>query len=217
MTESVSALDRLVRYWWVLALTALLGAVGGAALSIAMPATYQANAYVLVTSVEPGDTVSAVNFTQAYGRIMEQPEILGSVAAAVGSTTEQLQRDIQASTSPDSPLVVLSASAENAERVAEVANAAADGLVVFGNNQSAQTGVRLTVFSGASSPPAPASPILSLNVAIGVAAGLLIGGLALTATPLTGRRSPGEIERIRDAARPGDGQNRQAMMEGRLS
>lgn len=200
MNESLSSLDKLVRLWWVLALATLLGAAGGAIASIAMPVTYTANAYVLVAAVDSDDNVTAVNLTQAYGRIMEQPEILGSVAAVVGSTTEQLQRDVQASTSPDAPLVVLTASAGSAERAADVANAAADSLVVFGNNQSVTTGVRLTMFSGASSPPSPASPVLSLNIALGAAAGLLIGGLGVVARPAMGPGRPEGSDHTREAA-----------------
>lgn len=191
--EPLSRLDRLARYWWVLVLAAVVGCASGVALSLVTPTTYRASAYVVVVPdiVAPDQSVpelSAISFSHAYGRIIEQPEILGSVAAAVGSSVEQLQRDIQGSTSPESPLVVLTASAGTAERAAEIANAAADGLVTFGNNQSDVTGVQLSVFSGASSPPRPTSPVLPLNAALGTATGLLVGGLALLAAP--GRPAP---------------------------
>jgi len=178
--------QRLTRYWWLLALAAVLGGASGLVLSLVMPSTYQASAYVIVVPDESGGELAAISFSQAYGRITEQPEILGTAAAAIGSSVEQLQRDIQASTSPESPLVVLTGSAGTAERAAEIANAVSESLVVFANGQSDTTRVVVSVFSGASSPPVPSSPVLPLNVALGTATGLLVGGLALLAAPARG-------------------------------
>jgi capsular polysaccharide biosynthesis protein len=183
MLRSLNPLDRLTRYWWILALAAVLGGASGVALSLVMPPTYRASAYVIVVPSGTVQELSAISFSQAYGRIIEQPEILGNVAAEVGSSVEQLQQGIQGSTSPESPLIVLTASARTAERAAEIANAVAEGLVTFGNNQRAFTSMHLAVFSAASSPPAPASPVLPLNAAIGTATGLLVACLALLTIP----------------------------------
>jgi capsular polysaccharide biosynthesis protein len=191
VSGSLNPLDRLTRYWWVLALTAVLGGAGGVALSLVMPPIYRASAYVIVVPSGSVQELSAISVSQAYGRIIEQPEILGNVAAEVGSSVEQLQQDIQGSTSPESPLVVLTASAGTAERAAEIANAAAESLVTFGNNQRVFTGMELAVFSAASSPPAPASPVLPLNAAIGTATGLLVACLALLTVPTRPARRQG--------------------------
>jgi capsular polysaccharide biosynthesis protein len=139
--------------------------------------TYSATAYVLVVS-DPDGGPAAVNFAQAYGRLASMRETLGWAAKPIPSKVlDRSRAQIQASSSPDTPLVRLTASASTAMLSAELANTAADALVRYGNAHQHDTGVRVAPMTQASVPPAPSSPNLPLNVAVGVATGLLLGGL----------------------------------------
>lgn len=181
MTDSGHILTNLVRRWWVLAVGALLGALGGGLYAVLTPPTYTADAYVIVVAADPGSETPAMDFAQAYGRIVDQPQILGSAADVLGTSVGALDDRVQGSTSPDSPLVELSASARTAQLAADYANAVANRLVAFGNTQTSGTGMTLAVFSAAGAPPEPASPVLVLDVVVGAATGVLIGGFALLA------------------------------------
>jgi capsular polysaccharide biosynthesis protein len=170
----------LRRCWPVLAAVPL-GAACGGAYALAVPAQYQANAYVMVVPQADGDSATAVNFAQAYGRVIAQPEVLLDASASTGVPLAQLTPLIQATTSPDAPMVQITGSAPTAARAAAEANAVARSLVAFGNDASQQTRVRLITFAAAARPAAASSPSRSLDVAVGGAAGLLVGGLGMMA------------------------------------
>ncbi|WP_067451885.1 Wzz/FepE/Etk N-terminal domain-containing protein [Actinomadura macra] len=176
----------------------LAGVLGGLGYSLFTPATYTATAFVLV--VDQGENggagPAAVSFAQAYGRLAPLPETLrhSSIALpriAPGATREH----IQASTSPDTPLVRLTGSGRSGADAAAFANAAADALVRYGTSHRTDTGVRVALMSLAAAPATPTSPNLPLDLAVGTASGVLLAGLS--AAIVSGRRGRGS----RDASR----------------
>ena len=179
-TSRNAARSILRRCWPVLAAVPL-GAACGGAYALAAPVQYQANAYVMVVPQTVGDSATAVNFAQAYGRVIAQPEILLDASSSTGVPLAQLTPLIQATTSPDAPMVQITGSAPTAARAAAEANAVARSLVTFGNDASNQTRVRLITFAAAARPATASSPSRSLDVAVGGAAGLLVGGLGMMA------------------------------------
>ncbi|TDD79652.1 hypothetical protein E1293_22850, partial [Actinomadura darangshiensis] len=175
----------------------LAGFLGGLGYALFAPTTYTATAFVLVVDDGGGGDQgpAAVSFAQAYGRLAPLPETLAYSSirlprGAAGATREH----IQASTSPDTPLIRLAGSAGTARDAAAFANAAADALVRYGTSHRTDTGVRVAPMTLASPPAAPSSPNLPLGVAVGTASGILLAGL--TAAVRSGRRGR------RDAARP---------------
>lgn len=176
----------------------LAGLLGGLGYALFAPTTYTATAFVLV--VESGEGRSgpaAVSFAQAFGRLAPLPETLAYSSLPLpdggnGSTREH----IQASTSPDTPLIKLAGSGRTARDAAAFANAAADALVRYGTSHRSDTGVRVALMTLAEPPAAPSSPNLPLGVAVGTASGVLLAGLAAAVT--SGRRGPaGRRERGR--------------------
>ena len=182
----------------------LAGFLGGLGYALLAPTTYTAAAFVLVVDEEQGDRTgpAAVNFAQAYGRLAALPETLDHSTrplpkAAPGSTREH----IQASTSPDTPLIRLAGTARTGADAAAFANAAADALVRYGTSHRADTGVRVALMTLAAPPETPSSPSLPLGVAVGTASGVLLAGLSAAVT--AGRRGRGTASRRRpDAAVP---------------
>lgn len=173
----------LLRRWWPLLVAVPVGAACGAGYAEVTGPQYQANAYVMVVAQPGGDSSAAVDFAQAYGRVVGQPQIVARAAAGLGQTVAALTSRIEATTSPDAPMIQITGSAPKAKEAAKDANAVADALVAFGNDTGAQTHVKLITFAPAAAPEKPSSPAKVLDVAVGGAAGLLVGGLVLLARP----------------------------------
>jgi len=180
--------DRSLRRWWPMLAAVPLGALCGGVYALAATPAYVANAYVMAVPRGSADSATAVNFAQAYGRIISQPEILLGPAAKTGLPLAELTGQVEAVTSPDAPMIQISGTAGRARLAAKEANAVADSLVAFGNATTAETGVRLLPFAAAAAPAAPSSPARSIDLAVGAAAGVLLGGLVLMA-----RQSPSPV------------------------
>jgi capsular polysaccharide biosynthesis protein len=182
--KSPQILKRLLRRFGLVALLTLVGATAGAVYGAVKTPTYTAQAYVVVTG-EAGDPVGAVNFAQAYGRIATKGAVADRAATALGSRADLKQ--VTASTSPDAPVIEITATGTEAARTAQVANAVAQALVDFAGTRKGETRVSVSVLAAASTPASPSSPKPPLEMAVGAAGGLLVGGLALLAG--VGRRS----------------------------
>ncbi|MCP9951511.1 hypothetical protein [Actinomadura madurae] len=90
----------------------LAGGLGGLGYALFTPSTYTATSFVMVVDERDGGAgPAAVSFAQAFGRLAPLPETLqySSIPlpkGAAGATREH----IQASTSPDTPLIRLAAA-----------------------------------------------------------------------------------------------------------
>ncbi|GAB3845185.1 YveK family protein [Dactylosporangium cerinum] len=171
-------LARLVRRFGLLVVVTALGAGTGGIYGQVKTPTYRAQAYVVLTA-EPGESFAAVNFAQAYGRIVTNGPVTDAAATALGS------RDglstVTATTSPDAPVIEITATGADAKRTADVANAVAKALAEYATARKAETRVTASVLAPASTPTAPSSPKPPLELVVGAAAGLLVGGLAALA------------------------------------
>jgi capsular polysaccharide biosynthesis protein len=182
-------LGRLLRQSGVLAGAVLLGALTDGVYGLWKTPTYSADAHVVVvnTATAPDDQ-TAVKFAQAYGRISTDTAVLGATKTVKdGTSSATLRRQIRVETSPDAPLVQITGVAPTGAQAAEIANEVANSLIAFGNGRRTSTGVRLASFAQASIPDRPSSPNKPVDIAVGAAAGLLIGGFATTAG-IGGRR-----------------------------
>jgi capsular polysaccharide biosynthesis protein len=193
-------LHHLVRRYGLLALLTVLGALAGGGYDLAKTPTYVATSYVVVTGAQ-GESQSGVNFAQAYGRIVTTPPVTSLAAKTLGST-EGLA-DVTASTSPDAPVIEITANGVDPQHTAAVANAVAQALVTYGATRADSTRVTLSVLAQAAVPSAPASPKPPLEPAIGAAAGLLVGGLAALAGVGSARTRPHTEERLGQQERLG--------------
>jgi capsular polysaccharide biosynthesis protein len=177
--KSREILRRLVRRFGLLLVLTLLGGVAGAIYAAVKTPTYTAKAYV-VTIGSAGESIAALNYAQAYGRIATTGPILASAATRLGGDRTGLNR-VTASTSPDAPVIEVTAAGTSAARTATVANAVANSLIALGDTRKADTKVGLAMLAAATPPAKPTSPKPPLELTIGAAGGLLIGGLAVLA------------------------------------
>ncbi|HEV7962587.1 MAG TPA: Wzz/FepE/Etk N-terminal domain-containing protein [Actinoplanes sp.] len=177
--NSPEILRRLVRRFGLLILLTLIGGTAGAVYSAVKTPTYTAKAYVVAIG-DRGDSISALNFAQAYGRVATSGPVLAKAGVALGTDRTGLAQVI-ASTSPDAPVIEITATGPAAQHSADLANAVANALTDYGSARKAETHVSLALLAGAMTPQQASSPKPPLELVVGAAAGLLIGGLAVLA------------------------------------
>jgi capsular polysaccharide biosynthesis protein len=192
--KSPEILRRLVRRFGLLLALTLIGGMAGAVYGAVKTPTYTAKAYVVAIG-DPGDSISALNFAQAYGRVATSGPVLVLAAAKLGTDQTGLNT-VTASTSPDAPVIEITATARTGQHAAQLANAVANALAEYGTVRKTDTHVSLALLAGATTPGKPSSPKPPLELAVGAAAGLLIGGLAVLAG--VGRASAARLKVARD-------------------
>ncbi|MFE0462965.1 lipopolysaccharide biosynthesis protein [Kitasatospora sp. NPDC058965] len=179
MTAPLKKVRSAAGRWWPLAVAVPLGAAAGAGYAVATPPSYAANSYVVVVpenSTEPG---VAVNFAQAYGRLAGQPQVLALAAADAGRSGAELASLVHGTTSPDAPVIEIDGTGQHPGDAVKSADAVAKALITFGNTSSKETGVKLVPLAAAAEPDRPSTPSGKLDVAVGAAAGVLVGALGM--------------------------------------
>jgi capsular polysaccharide biosynthesis protein len=177
--NSREILKRLVRRFGLLVLLMLIGGLAGAVYSAVKTPTYTAKAYVVAIG-DPGEAITALNFAQAYGRIATSGPVQAAAGVRLGADKSGLA-DVTSSTSPDAPVIEVTATSTAAQHAADLVNAVAVALAEYGSSRKTETHVSLALLAGATTPASPSSPKPPLELAVGAAGGLLIGGLAVLA------------------------------------
>lgn len=194
--KSPEILRRLVRRFGLLLALTVVGGAAGAVYGATKTPTYTAKSYVVAIG-DAADPISALNFAQAYGRVATTGPVLALAGPKLGADRSGLDT-VTASTSPDAPVIEITATGPNAQHTAAVANAVANALADLGNSRKADTHVSLALLAAATTPTKPSSPKPPLELAVGAAAGLLIGGLAVLAG--VGRASAARYKQAREDA-----------------
>ncbi|ELS53446.1 hypothetical protein [Streptomyces viridochromogenes] len=187
--------------WWLLPAGALLGAVAGGAYGQLKPPEYTATSSVVAvpTGETDADCTDALGFAQAYGRVAPQLAVLGDAQVWAGVPVATLRESVQVATSPDAPMVAVSATASSPGHAVDIADAVSRALITQADHTKDRTGVRLERLARALKPTEPSSASPALAALVGASAGGLLGGLALLARP---RRTADDDERSR-ASVPG--------------
>lgn len=169
--------------WSLLAAGVVTGGLAGAAYGALTPPVYTATAYVVAVPTEKSDPASALGFAQAYGRVATQLAVLGDAEKEAGVPARTLQRHVTTATSPDAPMVSVTATAPRAELAADMANAVSRSLTEHAERTRKTTNVELQQFARAVRPTDPSSPSPALTSLVGASAGGLLGGLVLLVRP----------------------------------
>jgi capsular polysaccharide biosynthesis protein len=207
-----SVMRSLASRGWLIGALVVLGGGAGYAYGTISPASYTANAYLVVvplaTASTSGTTPDAQGFATAFTRIAGQPQIQAAAAADAGVSLSTMVSGSTAATSPDAPVISISGVSTNAQTAAAEANGLAKAIEDAASTQTANTLVAVDVLSAAVPPTAPSSASASLDAAVGAAAGILLGALAgLSGVGIGGRkqrsRPKAERERRDQVAGPG--------------
>ncbi|MDQ1045704.1 lipopolysaccharide biosynthesis protein [Streptomyces sp. V4I2] len=173
--------------WSLLAAGTLAGALAGGTYGALAPSAYSATAYVVAVPTEKSDPQAALGFAQAYGRVATQLAVLGEARAGAGVPMRTLLENVRTATSPDAPMVAVTATAARPDLAVDMANAVTRALTRHADRAKDATHVELQQFSRAVRPTEPSSASPVLTVLVGASAGGLLGGLALLVRP---RRTP---------------------------
>lgn len=166
---------RTIRRLILALLLSVIGGAAGATYAAVKTPSYTAKAY-LVATASGSDPATALNFAQAYGRIATSGPVLATARGRLADTSGL--SDVRSATSPDAPVVEIVATGTSARHTADLANAVAAALGDYAAKRSRDTTVKLSVLAPATVPERPTSPKPPLELAVGAAAGLLIGVLA---------------------------------------
>ncbi|KOV59312.1 lipopolysaccharide biosynthesis protein [Streptomyces sp. MMG1121] len=185
--------------WSLVAAGVLAGGLLGGAYGELKPPTYTATSYVIAVPTDKSDTASATGFAQAYGRVATQLAVLADAQMWAGVPVRTLRDSVRTATSPDAPMIAVSATSTHPADATDMANAVARALTRHADDAKDDTHVELLEFSRAVKPTAPASASAKVTGLVGASAGGLLGGLGLLVRP---RRRPAE-EAGRPASVPG--------------
>ncbi|MEU9223054.1 lipopolysaccharide biosynthesis protein [Streptomyces massasporeus] len=169
--------------WSVLAAGTLVGGLLGGSYGLLTPSTYTATSYVIAVPTEKSTPDAALGFAQAYGRVATQLAVLGDAQVYAGVPVRTLQHSVRTATSPDAPMVAVSATSSRPDLAVDMANAVTRSLTRHADDSSDSTNVRLVRFSRAVEPREPTSASPAVTGLVGASAGGLLGGLALLARP----------------------------------
>ncbi|WP_406862792.1 lipopolysaccharide biosynthesis protein [Streptomyces sp. HUAS MG47] len=178
----------------VLPAAVLAGVAAGAGYGLLKTPEYAATSYVVVVPGEKSDPAAALGFAQAYGRVATDLAITGDAQVWAGVSVATLRKNVQAATSPDAPMISVTARSPKPATAVAMADGVARALVTSGTHASAGTGVKVVQFARATKPTSPVSPSAPLSALVGGCAGGLLGGLALLVRPRRGAEAGVEVE-----------------------
>jgi polysaccharide biosynthesis transport protein len=165
-----------VRWRWKTALLIAAAVFAGAAIYVeSLPSEYDGNAVVSIAprpevATVGADTVRVVG--PKYVAYVEAPSTAQQVSDATGLDAGTLQDAVDASIAPDTGNITITARMRSPDQAAEVANAYAQAVVEFSNDDPLLTA---TTIAEAVPPSAPAAPPRRLLEAAALLVGLMIG------------------------------------------
>ncbi|MCF2130721.1 lipopolysaccharide biosynthesis protein [Strepomyces sp. STD 3.1] len=175
--------------WSPLAAGVLAGGLLGAGYGLLTTPQYTATGYVVAVPTDKSDPATALGFAQAYGRVATQLAVLGDAQMWADVPVARLKESVRTATSPDAPMVSVTATSADPEEAADMANAVARALTRHAAASVDDTHVELRQFARATKPTEASSASAAVTGLVGASAGGLLGGLALLARP---RRAPAD-------------------------
>jgi len=176
-----------VKRWIVAAVIVVLGVVGGLVYGLVAKPSYQATTTISATEQTPTPSRRDVSFALNLGRLANQQGALQAAATTLNLSLEELNRSVEGTVTPETPIVTITARARTPKQSADIANAVAAALVAAGNAKTTSTGVEFEVLNAAVEPVRPASPNMMLAAGVGAGAAVLVAALYLLATGGTRR------------------------------
>ncbi len=179
----------LRKYWISIASVALIGVAGAAIVTMATPPTYTARSAVFI-SVRGGDSAGellqganyATNQVRSYAQVATTPTVLQPVIDRLGLqiTPAKLAEAVTASIPTNTALVEVAVVDHDAELSARIAQATSEQLVstvdqLSPSDANGKRAVVATIVTPATIPLEKTTPRASLNLALGLLAGLLLG------------------------------------------
>lgn len=178
----------------IICATIVLAVLGAVAVNLLTTPLYEASTRLFVS------TTSNASVTEMYqGNLFSQQRVISYTELAMGETLAQrtldkldldmtaakLQQNVKATSKPDTVLIDVTVTDESPVRARDIADALSDEFVVMVREletppDGSSPDARVVVEQRASIPSSPVVPTTTRNIALGLAAGVVLGiGLAL--------------------------------------
>jgi succinoglycan biosynthesis transport protein ExoP len=194
------------RRWWMLIGGLLVGLLAGGLINILLPRTYVSESTIFIAATDPNSQAGAAyegnllatQMTRSYVELLKSERVGGEVVRRLGPeyglTADGVVKMISASSSPETVLIRISASATDPERAHVVAGTASTALIHLISQmeqpqEATRPRVEAKIAQAATVPTAPAFPMPLLNLALGGLFGLILGLGVAYACESTRRRS----------------------------
>ena len=204
--------------WKMVLVAAILGVQAGILATNLINPTYSSSSTVLVSSRPiDGDAISAYQASllsaqkvKSYAGLITSDQVLQDVTASLGRSgvdANVIRNKLDSTVKTDTTLITVTAVDSSADGARQIAEYASDSLVrVIADlerpyNDLGVHPLEARVVDAAQTPAAPVTPNLVTNILLGLAVGLLLGGIAAIARSAadTKMRSPEDLEATVDA------------------
>ncbi len=192
----------IVRRWWILAISVIVGILAGiVATSLATP-QYTATVRLFVSATGGSSSTEAESGSkfaeeraESYVRMITSEQLTERVVdqLALPMTAGELSAEVTAAIVPRTVLFDVTVTDPSPDQAAAIANALADQFVVYAGALETPVGqnfprVTISVFNRAKAPSAPSSPDAGKNVFYGVVGGIALGLAAIALARTFSRR-----------------------------
>jgi capsular exopolysaccharide synthesis family protein len=179
--EATRLLAILRRWWWLLALGAVMGAAAAFGVSKAITPIYRASTTLLVNQTQtPGviaynDVLTSERLTKTYRELVTKRPVLEEVVDRVGEpeSAEALRNMVSVSVIRDTQLLRLSVESDDPIEATLLANGNAQAFIDQNDMADLSRAGSVSVVEPAMIPTSPVKPQMVLNVALGLIAGLM--------------------------------------------
>jgi len=171
--------------------------IAALAVSLLLPPVYDANVSLLVRPAQPLATtdtsvaaLTSDQISRTYAALMLEPPLLNTVSKELNLNlpADRLAKKIKVSPEPNTTILDVTVSDTNPELARDIANRLVEDFISQvraiqqqeASTPNARSADNLVVVSPATTPDRPSSPNIPLNVALALAAGMVVGvGTAL--------------------------------------
>jgi succinoglycan biosynthesis transport protein ExoP len=208
---------RILRKRWISIVSfTLLGVAAAAGATILTTPSYQASTLVYIqvqSSGTAGELAQGSSFIQSqmksFAEVVSTPRVLESAIKALrlNETSDELSKSVTASAPLDSVNIEITVTRDSPADAADIANAVTSSFrdvvadITTSAGETPMSRVSVSVLRDATTPSSPISPDTLVNLAIGLAGGLLLGlGVAIFRDVLDTRvRGERDVAAITDA------------------
>ena len=185
--------------WWLPALGLVLGALAAIGLTAATTPVYTSSTQLFVSTTDVSSTSDALQgnqFAQArvtsYAQLFTSPQLTSRVVdrLRLSMTPDRLASEITATAVPETVVLDVSVTDVSAARARNIAQTVSSEFISLVNELETPTGatvspVKVSIVAPAELPRSPSAPLPMINLAAGVALGLLCGaGIAIARAQL---------------------------------
>ncbi|MCZ2836026.1 YveK family protein [Modestobacter sp. VKM Ac-2985] len=185
------------RSWLVIVAAVVAGLLAGWLVTVFLPERYETETKILVDPVisvpadgaAPADSLSQASALVAdrletYAALAQTPAVLDPAIDETGAdvASTELVDSVSAEVLPQTSIINITVEASTPTNAAELANAIAASLITQiegADTVASPIGVTGTVVEAPEVPDEPASPLLLLNLLVGLAVGLLVAFLVI--------------------------------------